>query len=128
MDEIRFIVLNSKYNPKLNSAGLYDLVSDVDITLYPHNQCLVRTGIKVELCDNTQLLICNTIIQACNGIIIPINSIITKSYTAVISVILVNNGINTYNIKAGVTKIAQFSVVQAYTGQISFQEYNNGTN
>lgn len=128
MDEVRFRVLNNKCIPTLNSNGLYDLISNVDITLYPHNQCLVDSGIIVDVIDNVQVNICNTILQACNGVIIPINLIITKTSLDTIKIILVNNGIDTYRIRAGITKIAQFSVVQSYIGQISFQECNNDKN
>ncbi len=125
MDEVQFRLSNGASIPTLRSDNLYDLISSQDITLYPNNTCTVDTGIAAYLPNNLRLLTNNTTIQSANNIdiIMTINS-----FNSNILIMLRNSGLNTYKIKKGITKIAQFFIVSDQTSSITLKEYNDNKN
>lgn len=112
-----FVLTNEKCRPRFNnSIGQYELISSTDEQLYPNTQVLIDTAFNLVTLNNVSLLITNREVQAYNGIILPLGTYISpctnKSNT--IKIMLRNVGTTTYKIKAGVTKIAQFTLIKTY--------------
>lgn len=125
MGEIHFRLSKGATIPVLNRDSLYDLIANQDITLYPDNSCTVDTGIEVYIPSNLRLLTNNTTIQSANNIDIIMT---TTSYGSNILIMLRNSGLNTYKIKKGITKVAQFFIVSDHTSSITLKECNDNTN
>ncbi|OHE77777.1 MAG: hypothetical protein A3F67_08030 [Verrucomicrobia bacterium RIFCSPHIGHO2_12_FULL_41_10] len=95
----------------LKSSRLLEVVSSVDITLYPLNKSYIETGITVYFPGEYTGVVTNNNLQASNGIIMPHGSIILNGVCEV-KIMLFNLGTSTYRIKAGITRIANLVLVK----------------
>lgn len=108
------IIGNSNCAPKRHpySKSILELVSNVDISIYPNTQEVVDTGIVMKLTSGYMGIISTREAQSIQNIFVTSMVVGVGLTEETIKVAIRNNGSRTYKIIAGVTKIAQVLLVR----------------